>query len=98
MAGGNRNLDRMVDLAKEVFAELNVRDAKVAVIGADVIRRGIDPGLAYHVGHVLECGALACDPGSPSDCLVAEICDDNTAIFIAPNPARRCMAYSVAAH
>ena len=141
MAGGNRNLDWMVDLAKEVFAELDVRNAKVAVIGAeldpeivikefrkgalratgrgpnlsedalrestivgqmgihplmtaledgaqyviagrscdialfasDMIRRGIDPGLAYHVGHVLECGALACDPGSPSDCLVAEI-------------------------
>src|ERR1700690_216998 len=34
MAGGNRNLDWMVDLAKEVFAELGVRDSKVAVIGA----------------------------------------------------------------
>src|ERR1700741_4163450 len=36
MAGGNRNLDWMVDLAKEVFAELHVRDAKVAVIGAEL--------------------------------------------------------------
>jgi hypothetical protein len=166
MSGGDRNLGWMVDLAKEVFAELDVRDAKVAVIGAeldpetvikefhkgalratghglelsdealrestivgqmgihplmtaledgaqyviagrscdialfasDMIRRGIDPGLAYHVGHVLECGALACDPGSPSDCLVAEIYDDGTAIFTAPNPARRCTAYSIAAH
>jgi Domain of unknown function (DUF4387)/Acyclic terpene utilisation family protein AtuA len=166
MAGGNRNLDWMVDLAKEVFAELDVRDAKVVVIGAeldpeivikefhkgalratglgpelsedalrgstivgqmgihplmtaledgaqyviagrscdialfasDMIRRGIDPGLAYHAGHVLECGALACDPGSPSDCLVAEIYDDGTAIFIAPNPTRRCTAYSIATH
>jgi Domain of unknown function (DUF4387)/Acyclic terpene utilisation family protein AtuA len=166
MAGGNRNLEWMVDLAKEVFTELGVMDAKVAVIGAeldpeivinefrkgglratgrgpelseaalrestivgqmgihplmtaledgaqyiiagrscdialfasDMIRRGIDPGLAYHVGHVLECGALACDPGSPSDCLVAEIYDDGTAIFIAPNPTRRCTAHSIAAH
>jgi Domain of unknown function (DUF4387)/Acyclic terpene utilisation family protein AtuA len=166
MAGGNRNLEWMVDLAKEVFAELDVRDAKVAVIGAeldsetvikefhkgalratgrgpelsddslrestivgqmgihplmtaledgaqyviagrscdialfasDMIRRGFDPGLAYHVGHVLECGALACDPGSPSDCLVAEIYDDGTAIFTAPNPVRRCTAYSIATH
>src|ERR1700709_2399589 len=31
MAGVNSNSDRMVDLAKEVFAELDVRDAKVAV-------------------------------------------------------------------
>jgi hypothetical protein len=36
MAGGNRNLDWMVDLAKEVFAELDIRDAKVAVIGAEL--------------------------------------------------------------
>lgn len=166
MAGGNRNLDWMVEVAKEVFAELDVRDAKVAVIGAeldpdivirefrkgalrptglgpelseaalrestivgqmgihpiitalesgaqyilagrscdialfasDMIRKGIDAGLAYHVGHVLECGALACDPGSPSDCLVAEIYDDGSALFVAPNPARRCTAYSIAAH
>jgi Domain of unknown function (DUF4387)/Acyclic terpene utilisation family protein AtuA len=166
MAGGKRNLDLMVGIAKEVFDELNVRDAKVAVIEADLdpkvvvdefrkgalrptgvgpelsedallestivgqmgihplmtalddgaqyilagrscdialfasdmIRRGIDPGLAYHVGHVLECGALACDPGSPSDCLVAEIYDDGTALFVAPNASRRCTAYSIAAH
>ena len=166
MAGGTRNLEWMVGVAKEVFAELNVRDAKVAVIGAeldptlvihelklgkllatgagpqlcesalrestivgqmgihplmtalesgakyilagrscdialfasDMIRRGIAPGLAYHVGHVLECGALACDPGSPSDCLVAEVYDDGTAVFVAPDPNRRCTPYSIAAH
>jgi hypothetical protein len=166
MAGGDRNLNWMVDVAKEVFAELEVSDVKVAVISgeidkniildefrkgallptgagpdlneaalaestivgqmgihplmtalesgaqyilagrscdialfaSDMIRRGIDPGMAYHVGHVLECGALACDPGSPSDCLVAEIYDDGTALFIAPNPARRCTPYSIAAH
>lgn len=166
MAGGDRNLEWMLEVAKEIFAELGVRDAKVAVINSqldpevvikefregklvatgmgpeldeqalrdsvivgqmgihplitalengaqyvfagracdialfasDMIRRGIDPGLAYHVGHVLECGALACDPGSPSDCLVAEIYDDGTALFLAPNPDRRCTPYSIAAH
>lgn len=166
MAGGDRNLDWMLDVAKEVFEELGVKDAKVAVIrsavdpevvireirkgtlrptglgpaldeaalrestivgqmgihplitalesgaqyvfagracdvalfASDMIRRGIDAGLAYHVGHVLECGALACDPGSPSDCLVAEIYDDGTALFVAPNPARRCTPSSIAAH
>ena len=166
MAGGDRNLDWMVAVAKEVFAEQNVGDWKVATISAhvdtdavleelragrlkslgemptvteeeisasvivgqmgihplitaldegarcvlagrscdialfasDMIRRGIDPGLAFHVGHVLECGALACDPGSPSDCLVAEIYDDGTALFIAPNADRACTPYSIAAH
>lgn len=166
MAGGNRNLEWMIDVAKDIFYEVDIQDAKVAVIGAeldpkiainefrmgalrptgigpelteealrqstivgqmgihplmtalksgaqyvlagrscdvalfasDMIRRGIDAGLAYHVGHVLECGALACDPGSPSDCLVGEIYDDGSALFIAPNRSRRCTAYSIAAH
>ncbi|WP_322011648.1 DUF4387 family protein [Paraburkholderia sp. J12] len=166
MAGGSRNLEWMLEVAKEVFEELDVRDAKVAVIpsdldpaiaidelragalrpvgagpaldeaalrqstivgqmgihpllaalesgakyifagrscdvalfAADMIRRGIAPGLAYHVGHVLECGALACDPGSPSDCLVAEVYDDGSAVFIAPDKNRRCTPYSIAAH
>lgn len=166
MAGGDRNLDRMIEIAKEVFGELAIRDSKIAVIrseldpeivlqeyrkgtlqptgvgpelgedelresvivgqmgvhplisaldagaqfifagrscdsalfASDMIRRGIDAGLAYHVGHVLESGALACEPGSPSDCLVAEIYDDGTAIFTAPNAVRRCTAHSIAAH
>jgi len=166
MAGGDRNIDGMLEVAKEVFEELGVRDTKVAVIrseldpatvvaelragalrpvgagpvldeaalrestivgqmgihpllaalnsgakyvfagrscdvalfAADMIRRGVAPGLAYHVGHVLECGALACDPGSPSDCLVAEIYDDGRAVFSAPDESRRCTPYSIAAH
>jgi hypothetical protein len=47
---------------------------------------------------VLECGALACEPGSPSDCLVAEIYDDGSAVFITPDESRRCTPYSIAAH
>jgi hypothetical protein len=69
-----------------------------ALFAADMIRRGIDAGLAYHAGYILESGALACDPGSPSDCLVAEIYDDGTAIFTAPNSGRRCTAHSLAVH
>lgn len=166
MAGGDRNLEWMIEVAREVFAEQAVEGWKVAVIPAqldngvvlealhagrlrslgqmppvsddmvtesvivgqmgihplitalaegarcvlagracdtalyasDMIRRGIDPGLAFHVGHVLECGALACDPGSPSDCLVAEVYDDGTAVFTAPNSRRACTPDSIAAH
>jgi hypothetical protein len=36
MAGGNRNLDWMIGVAKEVFSELDVRNAKVAVIRAEL--------------------------------------------------------------
>jgi hypothetical protein len=74
------------------------RACDASIFAADMIRRGISPGLAYHVGHVLECGAIACEPASPSDCLVAEIYDDGTAFFVAPNPQRRCTVHSIAAH
>jgi hypothetical protein len=127
MAGGNRNLDWMLDVAKEVFAELNVREAKVAVIHAeldadtvigasqgrtasdrsragvrestivgqmgihplitaldagaqyvlagrscdialfasDMIRRGIEPGLAYHVGDGWSAARSPATPARP---------------------------------
>ena len=164
LAGDTPNLMFMVDIAKEVFRELCVRDLKVAVIdghidhdilighvdclvplgrmgmpvrkdivacklvgqmgiapfikaleegaqvilagracdiaiyAADPVRRGIDPGLAFHAGHVLECGGMACDPGSGSDCLVAEFRDDESVIFTPPNKTFKATTYSVAAH
>lgn len=166
VAGGDRNLNGMLEVAKEVFEELDVCDTKVAVIrsevdpavvidvlhasalrpvgtapaldeavlrestivgqmgihpllaaldggakyvfagrscgaalfAADMIRHGIAPGLAYHVGQVLKCGALACDPPSSSDCLVAEVYDDGSARFVAPDQNRRVTPHSIAAH
>src|SRR5450432_681047 len=147
MAGGNRNVDWMLSVAKEVFAEQNVTNAKVAVIRSEmdpaviinefknnaVRPTGLGPDLtevslreSTIVGQMgihplitaLESGAQyvlagrACDialfasdmirrgidPGSPSDCLVAEIYDDGTALFVAPNEERSCTPYSIAAH
>jgi hypothetical protein len=74
------------------------RACDASLFAADMIRRGIAPGLAYHVGHVLECGAIACEPASPADCLVGEIYDDQSALFVSPNPQRRCTVHSIAAH
>jgi hypothetical protein len=36
MAGGDHNLNWMIDVAKEVFGELKVNDAKVAVISGEI--------------------------------------------------------------
>ena len=36
MAGGDRNLDWMIGVAKEVFAELGIKAAKVAVIRSEL--------------------------------------------------------------
>lgn len=73
------------------------RACDVAIFAAPAILNGVDPGIAYHAGHILECGALACDPGSASDCLIAE-CDGDTATFIAPNKNRKVTPKSIAAH
>ncbi len=69
-----------------------------AVFAAAPIAAGFDPGLCYHVGKILECGAIAAVPGSGSDCLIAEIYSDNHAEIFTPNPSRECTPVSIAAH
>lgn len=77
---------------------LGGRSCDVAIFASDPVRRGIAPGLAFQAGHVLECGAIACEPGSASDCLLAEFSDDGSVIFTPPNKTRKATPYSVAAH
>ncbi len=69
-----------------------------AVFAAAPIAEGLNPGLCYHVGKILECGAIAAVPGSGSDCLIAEIYADNHAEIFSSNPARECTPASIAAH
>lgn len=81
--------------AQVIFAG---RSCDVAIFAAGPVRHGIDAGLAYHAGHILECGAVACDPGSASDCLMAEFGDDGSVTFTPPNKKRKATTYSIAAH
>jgi hypothetical protein len=74
------------------------RSCDVAIFAADAVRRGFDPGLAFQAAHILECGAIACDPGSASDYLVAEFREDDSVVFTPPNPDRKATVYSIAAH
>ena len=74
------------------------RSCDVAIFAADPIRRGIDPGLAFQAAHILECGAIACDPGSASDYLIAEFRDDGGVVFTPPNQDRKATIYSISAH
>ena len=61
------------------------------------IREGFDPGLAYHMGKVLECGALCAEPGTTKDCIMGTIYADH--FEVEPlNPERRCTVTTVAAH
>jgi hypothetical protein len=61
------------------------------------IRLGYDPGLATHLGKILECGAIAATPGSGADCVLGTLIDD-AFLLESLNPARRFTCESAAAH
>jgi hypothetical protein len=90
----------------EPFIEALERGADVVIAGrandpsmfaALPILRGFDRGLALHMAKILECGAIAAEPGSGSDMLLGTLREDH--FLLEPiNPARRCTVASVAAH
>jgi len=68
-----------------------------AVFAALPVRQGFDPGLAFHMGKILECAAIAAIPGSGSDCMMGYLREDH--FLLEPlNPIRKCTVTSVAAH
>jgi hypothetical protein len=68
-----------------------------AVFAALPIFRGFDHGLALHMGKILECAAIAADPGSGADCALGTLSHDSFRLE-ALNPERRFTAASTAAH
>lgn len=59
--------------------------------------RGMNMGLATHMGKILECASIACVPGSGSDCMMGYLNADS--FRVKPlNPQRACTRLSVAAH
>lgn len=73
------------------------RSIDVAPFAAIPLDHGFDPGLTYHMAKILECGAMASEPQSGSDCLVGSITEDSFSVE-PTNPDRRCTEQSVAAH
>ena len=63
-----------LDAGAEVVIAGRACDA--AVIAALPIRAGFDPGLALHMGKILECGGAAAYPRHGSDCLLGVIEDE----------------------
>lgn len=67
------------------------------VFAALAIKEGFDPGLALHMGKILECASIASTPGSGSDCMFGTLREDH--FELTPlNPIRKCTTLSVAAH
>ncbi|MFZ5640469.1 MAG: acyclic terpene utilization AtuA family protein, partial [Bacillota bacterium] len=68
-----------------------------AIFAAYPVMKGFDPGLALHMGKILECASIAAIPGSGSDCMIGYLRRDH--FLLEPlNPERRCTVTSVAAH
>ncbi len=68
-----------------------------APFAAFAISRGFDAALAYHLGKILECGALCAVPGTTKDCIMGVIEEDSFYVY-PTNPIRKCTVTSVAAH
>jgi hypothetical protein len=84
-----------LDLGADVILAGRAYDP--AVFAALPIRCGFDPGLALHLGKILECAAIAASPGSGSDCMLGVLRRDN--FLVEPlDPQRACTVPSVAAH
>ena len=68
-----------------------------AVCAALPMMRGFDPGLALHLGKILECAAIAASPGSGSDCALGILEADR--FILQPLSGERVFTpTSVAAH
>jgi len=68
-----------------------------ACFAALPIMQGFDPALCIHMGKILECAAIAADPGSGADCAIG-ILEKDAFVLHALNPERKFTAASTAAH
>lgn len=85
---------RALDTGADVILAGRACDA--AVFAAAPIRAGYDPGLAMHIGKLVECTSQCAVPAG-RDAVMAYLRDDHFLIE-SLNPSRRCTPLSVAAH
>ena len=69
----------------------------VANVAALPIQQGFHPGLAIHLGKILECGGQAAVPVEGSDLLMGRLFETYFVVE-SPNVAKACTVESVAAH
>lgn len=73
------------------------RACDTAIYASPCLLRGYDPGLAFHMAKIMECGAMCATPVAAADVMMAEIEKDCFRLTPA-NPNRRCLVPGVAAH
>ncbi len=92
---GHEPIVRALDTGADIIVAGRAYDP--SSFAAVCIRGDFDPGLAYHMGKVLECGALCAEPGTTKDCIMGTIYADHFEVE-ALNPIRRCTVTTVSAH
>ena len=73
------------------------RSSDAAIFAAIPLMRGADPGLAWHLGKIIECGAQVTEPREGPDSVIGTIYDDHFTVEPG-HPERRCTRLRVAAH
>ena len=73
------------------------RSSDAAIYAAIPLMRGADPGLAWHLAKIIECGAQVVEPRDGQDCVIGTLYDDHFTVEPG-HPDRRCTRTRVAAH
>jgi hypothetical protein len=73
------------------------RCSDAAIYAALPIARGIDPGLAWHLGKIIECAGQVVEPRTGQDCVIGTLEADH--FLVEPgHPEKRCTRMRIAAH
>lgn len=73
------------------------RGTDAALFAALPLMRGADPGLAWHLAKIIECGAQVVEPREGQDCVIGTIYEDHFTVEPG-HPDRRCTVTRVSAH
>jgi len=84
-------------LAQGAQVVLAGRASDAALFAALPLMRGHDPGLAWHLGKIIECGAQVTEPRVGQDCVVGTLAADHFEVEPG-HPDKRCPRVRVAAH
>lgn len=84
-------------LEKEADVIVCGRACDTAIYAAPCIYNGFNPGLAFHMAKIMECGAMCSEPVAAADVMQAYMYEDYFELRPA-NPIRKCTVDRVAAH
>lgn len=84
-------------LAQGADVVLAGRSSDAAIFAALPTARGMDAGLAWHLGKIIECGGAVVTPKIGQDCVLARLRADH--FVVEPgHPEKRCERIRIAAH